>query len=504
VHLLTAHAGDLAVAAATPRREAPPAPPDEAVGEDALVAAVGVAATEPDPTGAAVAAAAVVARRRRQLSAASVLVVPAPSLVDAVAPAETTERAVATLVERLRAALAAEDRDPTEVDPTVEAAPVGHHLGVEGSLRGHPHALERHAVVHPPLSAPPAPAGPDPAWHRVGPDGRRRGDDAADPPAVPTTPGDRARERLAAVPGVSADGTWLPAGVAARRAVVERTVTAARERGAVSVARDADGAVPTVAGDVGGWIERSAPATGDATLYVDDGSTSAATAACEHLAAVVEALAVAPTVAVRTAGDAAAVAAAFDRPVLAGPAPAGDRTVDAVAFGPASLPVGRVWVDGNGAAAAVAPLAALAAAHEARSGSAEPLPVWLSPTTVRLVPVAGRHREGALAAVDALRARGVSADCDDRAETVVARLDRVDAEGVAYHAVVGDRELDGAADPETRTVPVVGPDGDQHTTSVAALAERVHEHAAAPTPGAVPRRLSRLGECANPSGDRHD
>jgi len=495
VNLLTAHASDLAVEAATPRRENPTAEPDDVGGEDALVAAVGVAAADPDPVGAAVAAAEVVVRRRRQLSAASVLVVPAPSLVDAAAPPETTERAVATLVARLRAAVAAEDRGPTESAPTVDAAPVGHHFRIEGSLRGHPHALDRRTVVHPPLDAPATAGGRHPEWHRVGPDGERLGDGDGEPPEVPAAPGEHARGRIAAIPGAYADGTWLPAGVAARRAVVERTVEAARERGAVSVARDAGGAVPTAPGEraTRRWIERSAPVTGDATLHVDGASESGLPTACEHLAAIVAALGVDPTVAVRAEGEAAAVAAAFGRPVVAGPAPAGDRTVDAVAFGPSGLPVGRVWLDGDRTAAhaAVAPAAALAAAHEARSASRAPLPGWLSPTTVRLVPVAERHREGALAVVDALRTRGVSADCDDRAETVAARLDRLDAEGVPYHAVVGDRELDGGADPADLTLPVVGPDGEQRHRSIAALSDLAS--VATREPGdavAVPRRLS--------------
>ncbi|HMB50819.1 MAG TPA: threonyl-tRNA synthetase editing domain-containing protein [Natronoarchaeum rubrum] len=133
---------------------------------------------------------------------------------------------------------------------------------------------------------------------------------------------------------------------------------------------------------------------------------------------------------------------------------------------------------------AIAALAARAAASD-RSG----LPIWLAPTQVRLVPIDDRHVERCDDAAAELRAAGVRADVDAREVTVGERLDRADRERVPYVAVVGDRELDGAALAVRRLEP-----GREDELSVDELGERVLADCgerSAPV-GRLPTRIERV------------
>ena len=77
-----------------------------------------------------------------------------------------------------------------------------------------------------------------------------------------------------------------------------------------------------------------------------------------------------------------------------------------------------------------------------REGGIPSLPLWLSPTQVRLVPVGERHVERCLREAEVLEARGVRADVDDRDWTVARRIREAEREWIPYIAVVGDRELE--------------------------------------------------------------
>jgi threonyl-tRNA synthetase len=70
------------------------------------------------------------------------------------------------------------------------------------------------------------------------------------------------------------------------------------------------------------------------------------------------------------------------------------------------------------------------------------LPAWLSPTQVRLVPVADRHQEFAEEICDILNGQGVRADVDDREESVNRKVRGAGMDWVPYVAVVGDREVE--------------------------------------------------------------
>lgn len=66
------------------------------------------------------------------------------------------------------------------------------------------------------------------------------------------------------------------------------------------------------------------------------------------------------------------------------------------------------------------------------------LPVWLSPTQVRIIPVADRHIEYAEKIASQLNCR---VDIDDREETVSKKIRDAGKEWIPYVAVVGDEEL---------------------------------------------------------------
>lgn len=68
------------------------------------------------------------------------------------------------------------------------------------------------------------------------------------------------------------------------------------------------------------------------------------------------------------------------------------------------------------------------------------LPVWLSPTQVRIIPVAERHIDYALKVADELEFR---VDVDDRDETMGKKIRGAGREWIPYVAVVGDEEVDG-------------------------------------------------------------
>ena len=69
-------------------------------------------------------------------------------------------------------------------------------------------------------------------------------------------------------------------------------------------------------------------------------------------------------------------------------------------------------------------------------------PVWLSPTQVRVLPIAGRHLDFALQLADDLIKQNIRVDVDDRPETVGKKIRNSGNEWVPYVIVVGDKELE--------------------------------------------------------------
>ena len=75
-----------------------------------------------------------------------------------------------------------------------------------------------------------------------------------------------------------------------------------------------------------------------------------------------------------------------------------------------------------------------------KEGGIPALPTWLSPTQVRLIPVADRHLEYAKGVAHALH--DLRVDIDDREETVGKRVRAAGREWIPYVVVIGDKELE--------------------------------------------------------------
>lgn len=69
------------------------------------------------------------------------------------------------------------------------------------------------------------------------------------------------------------------------------------------------------------------------------------------------------------------------------------------------------------------------------------LPLWLSPTQVRVIPIAERHIELASSLVDELKENDIRVDMDERHETVGKKIRNAGKEWVPYTIVIGDKEL---------------------------------------------------------------
>ncbi len=77
---------------------------------------------------------------------------------------------------------------------------------------------------------------------------------------------------------------------------------------------------------------------------------------------------------------------------------------------------------------------------ESEKGQPPMLPLWLSPTQLRLIPVAERHLEYIWSLLPALE--GIRVDVDDRDETVSKKIRDAGREWIPYVGVIGDREVE--------------------------------------------------------------
>ena len=87
--------------------------------------------------------------------------------------------------------------------------------------------------------------------------------------------------------------------------------------------------------------------------------------------------------------------------------------------------------------------ALLEKAHlSAEKGVLPMLPVWLSPTQVRIIPIAERHLEKAIEIAQTLNENRIRADVDDREETTAKKVRDAATSWIPYIAVIGDREIE--------------------------------------------------------------
>ncbi len=75
-----------------------------------------------------------------------------------------------------------------------------------------------------------------------------------------------------------------------------------------------------------------------------------------------------------------------------------------------------------------------------QNGRLPMLPVWLSPTQVRIIPVSEKHLDYALKVANELEKRCIRVDVDDRDETLAKKIRDASSEWIPYIAVVGERE----------------------------------------------------------------
>ena len=69
------------------------------------------------------------------------------------------------------------------------------------------------------------------------------------------------------------------------------------------------------------------------------------------------------------------------------------------------------------------------------------LPLWLSPTQVRMIPVGEEHIHFAMNFAKKMTRKKIRADVDDRGETVQKKIREAEKEWIPYIIVLGDREL---------------------------------------------------------------
>lgn len=70
------------------------------------------------------------------------------------------------------------------------------------------------------------------------------------------------------------------------------------------------------------------------------------------------------------------------------------------------------------------------------------LPVWLSPTQVRVIPVGEKHIEFAEKIVNEIATNNIRVDLDDRDERVGKKIRKAATEWVPYTIVIGDKEIE--------------------------------------------------------------
>ena len=75
---------------------------------------------------------------------------------------------------------------------------------------------------------------------------------------------------------------------------------------------------------------------------------------------------------------------------------------------------------------------------DSQRGIKPSLPLWLSPTQVRFIPVSKEH----LSFLEKIEIEGVRYDMDDRNETLAKRIRAAEKEWVPYIVVVGDKEIE--------------------------------------------------------------
>lgn len=81
------------------------------------------------------------------------------------------------------------------------------------------------------------------------------------------------------------------------------------------------------------------------------------------------------------------------------------------------------------------------AAKSSKTGDKPTLPLWLSPTQMRLIPVTSNHTAYCKEIADALSKKYIRVDLDDRDESVGKKIRDAEMEWINYIVVIGDTEV---------------------------------------------------------------
>jgi threonyl-tRNA synthetase len=87
--------------------------------------------------------------------------------------------------------------------------------------------------------------------------------------------------------------------------------------------------------------------------------------------------------------------------------------------------------------------ALLEKAYMAQKNSKTPkLPIWLSPTQIRIIPLSDRFLDKALELCDRLSAKKIRVDVDDRSESMGKKIRDAEREWIPYIMVLGEKEIE--------------------------------------------------------------
>jgi threonyl-tRNA synthetase len=81
--------------------------------------------------------------------------------------------------------------------------------------------------------------------------------------------------------------------------------------------------------------------------------------------------------------------------------------------------------------------------RDANTGKVPTLPLWLTHTQIRIIPVSSKHLEFGEKILDELNKNNIRADIDDRELSVSKKIREAESEWIHFILVIGDKEVDG-------------------------------------------------------------
>ena len=123
--------------------------------------------------------------------------------------------------------------------------------------------------------------------------------------------------------------------------------------------------------------------------------------------------------------------------------------------------------------------------REQMTGKAPMLPLWLSPTQVRLIPISDKFLDKLEALAQQIAAHNIRVDIDDSSSTLQKKIREAEQEWVPYIIVVGDKEIESG----TLSVRVREEKGKQETLTAEQLIAKVSEKIAGKPFKALPLPL---------------